>query len=295
MTQFAINFACSLPGEPGCGCQDGDFHSEFWFDGTRGEAEDEARRIHHEVYQGDFRWWLVKRNRAGAGAGSELSVLVDPTGRRATGVERRNVVHRDGLRHATVIILPVCEDSGEVVVQTRPEGKSGAGDEDFFGGHCTVDAPLAVNDIDIEDLALATAVEETNEELALRDPDGAPVTITTENAGQFLIQIGATGAFAWSSPANEERSTLYLLRIPRGGYRPRPMDDIDGRFVPVQWRTVDLGDLLDEFRGTMDQPRFADGAKRVLRYIDERPGAREQLREALAPDHASAQTLDRWS
>jgi len=55
---YVIHFACSYPGEPGCGCPDNNFHAEHEFYGTREQAEAEAARISIEKYRGDCVWWI---------------------------------------------------------------------------------------------------------------------------------------------------------------------------------------------------------------------------------------------
>lgn len=58
--KWTLLFACNRPGSgPGCGCPDNDFLGEHEFVGTISEAESEAKRISHEVYSGDFTWWVV--------------------------------------------------------------------------------------------------------------------------------------------------------------------------------------------------------------------------------------------
>jgi len=60
MTKYKISFACSPPGTPGCGCEDGDFLAEHGFDGSPEEAVKRAEIISWKKYQGDFRWWIVE-------------------------------------------------------------------------------------------------------------------------------------------------------------------------------------------------------------------------------------------
>jgi len=57
---YRIYFACSLPGEPGCGYPDNDFHAEHEFIGTPEGAIKEAERTSLQKYQGDFSWWIVE-------------------------------------------------------------------------------------------------------------------------------------------------------------------------------------------------------------------------------------------
>jgi hypothetical protein len=58
MTKYTISFACSRPGEPGCGCPDGNFLGEHGFEGTAEEAVREAQRLDWEKYRRDFSWWI---------------------------------------------------------------------------------------------------------------------------------------------------------------------------------------------------------------------------------------------
>jgi ADP-ribose pyrophosphatase YjhB (NUDIX family) len=57
--KWTIGFGCTQPGEPGCGCPDGDFYAEHEFTGPFNEAENAAREISREQYFGDFTWWLI--------------------------------------------------------------------------------------------------------------------------------------------------------------------------------------------------------------------------------------------
>ncbi len=59
MTKYKICFACTLPGEPGCGCPDNDFYAEHGFEGSAEEAVQKAESLSWENYSGDFRWWIV--------------------------------------------------------------------------------------------------------------------------------------------------------------------------------------------------------------------------------------------
>jgi len=60
MARYKISFACSLPGEPGCGCPDNDFYAEHGFEGSASEAIKRAEKISWEKYRGDFQWWIVE-------------------------------------------------------------------------------------------------------------------------------------------------------------------------------------------------------------------------------------------
>jgi len=60
MAKYKICFACSLPGEPGCGCPDNDFYAEHGFEGSAAETIKEAERVSWERYSGDFQWWVVE-------------------------------------------------------------------------------------------------------------------------------------------------------------------------------------------------------------------------------------------
>jgi hypothetical protein len=56
--RWKLCFACTLPGEPGCGCPDNDFYAEHKAAGTYEEAEALARELSWERYGGDFRYWI---------------------------------------------------------------------------------------------------------------------------------------------------------------------------------------------------------------------------------------------
>jgi hypothetical protein len=58
---WTIFFACTYPGEPGCGCPASNFLGKHTFVGAYEMAEAEAKRISYEVYYGDFVWWIEKQ------------------------------------------------------------------------------------------------------------------------------------------------------------------------------------------------------------------------------------------
>jgi hypothetical protein len=56
--KWRIGFGCTRPGEPGCGCPDGEFYAEETFDGSYGEGQAYSAQICRDRYSGDFVSWL---------------------------------------------------------------------------------------------------------------------------------------------------------------------------------------------------------------------------------------------
>jgi hypothetical protein len=213
----------------------------------------------------------------------ELIPLVEPKFT-LRGFAERKWAEAKGLAHLTTLLLPVFRDR-QVLIQIRPERKSFPGCCDIFGGHVTLDAALFSGllgePIDLERVVLLAAVREANEELRLIDTRGSTphqhVVIEDE-----LIRVGELGEFAWPASDNREFSTLYLVPI-RDNCVPAPMDDIDGRFVPVETETLCPEEIAEKYSSSKQEAmysrrvaadrgykrnreewQFADGAGRIL-------------------------------
>jgi len=48
---------------PGCGCPDEYFHGKHDFEGDLKNAIEEAKKISHNKYRGDFRWWITEKDK----------------------------------------------------------------------------------------------------------------------------------------------------------------------------------------------------------------------------------------
>lgn len=107
----------------------------------------------------------------------------------------------------------------------------------------------------------SAAIREANEELRMIREDGYPEVVK-----EHLLIIGDIGDFPWSGRQNVERSTLFVVKIPRG-CAIHPMDDIKGIFKPVETEFLTLDEVLEKYR--KKQWNFADGAERVLKRFNE--------------------------
>lgn len=182
------------------------------------------------------------------------------------GFAEKRWAEKNRLCHMTALLIPVrCEDH-TVAVQIRPEGASYAGYHDFFGGHVALDKEywglLLGEKVDVTALVWSTALREANEELRMINPDGYPEIITK----QHLTIIGDIGDFPWNGIHNVERSTLFLVKIPRN-CSIHPMEDVGGRNVKVKTEFFSLNEVMDKF----EEWDFADGAERILLRFKENP------------------------
>lgn len=186
---------------------------------------------------------------------------------------------RHGLCRLTTLLMPVRFDDGFIAVQTRPIGKSCAGMRDFFGGGVCLEKEswgfLLGRPLGIQSLFLSTAIRETNEELRMADSGGLLEFLNTENVNNYLFQIENVGSFPLR---REQRSTLYLVRIPRGS-SINPMDDVHGKFVAVKTEFHSLDAILQKY--DKQEWQFADGAGRVLRRLKEEGNLLRSVRELM--------------
>jgi hypothetical protein len=211
----------------------------------------------------------------------ELIPIIDPSLSEITimGFAERKAAERNNLVHLTTIIIPICAN-GLVQLQIRPLRKSYSGCRDFFGGHvsltghvigCLLGIPF-----DLEKFVTDAATREANEELRLHTlPDRLPCDI----APNSLVRVGKLGDFPCDIVGNRERSTVFLYRIPDNGTLA-PMDDIDGRFVPVETEFHTFEEIVarhkqnpqknptttrvDSYEANKQNWQFADGAGRIL-------------------------------
>lgn len=205
----------------------------------------------------------------------ELIPIVDFDTLELKGFAERKWVERNRLCHLTALLIPVrCED-GKVVLQIRPEGKSYAGCRDFFGGHVTLGkefwAFLVGQEFDLKPIVWSTAMREANEELRMTREDGYPEIITKEH----LTIIENIGSFPWIGKQTVERSTLFIVKIPHNCLI-HPMDDVNGKFVPVKTEFLILDEVLEKYR--KNEWKFADGAERILKRLSENKELLESVR-----------------
>ncbi|KYK28437.1 MAG: hypothetical protein AYK19_05725 [Theionarchaea archaeon DG-70-1] len=196
----------------------------------------------------------------------ELIPIVDEN-LKIKGFAEKRWAEKNRLCHLTVLLIPVrCEDH-KVAVQIRPKGASYAGRHDFFGGHVSLDKEfwglLLGEEVDVTSLVWSTAMREANEELQVTRADCYPEIITE----QHLTIIGKIGDFPWNGIHNVERSTLFLVKIPKG-CSIHPMEGAGGRSVRVKTEFFSLYEVMDKFEDHWD---FADGAERILlRFKEDR-------------------------
>ena len=205
------------------------------------------------------------------------------------GFAERKWSEQNNLCHLTTLLIPVSldQESGSKVVhiQLRDPRKSFPCCRDVFGGHVALDQEfwpfLLGQSFDLCDIVQTAAVREANEELRgmfVKDGQIHPWILTDND----VRRIGDVGQAHWNAQGNVERSTMFIVPIPKNG-SVHPMDDIDGVFVPVETETLDWDNVQSAFQANdqyayQDRTRatqagceenrrhwqFADGAARIL-------------------------------
>lgn len=196
----------------------------------------------------------------------ELIPIVDSKTLELKGFAERKWAEKNYLCHLTTLLIPVFCKDGRVALQVRPEGKSFAGCYDFFGGHVSLDEEfwkiLMGGKVDLHSIVWSAAVREANEELRVTKKDCYPEIITREH----LAIIGDIGDFLLSWDQNIERSTLFLVKIPRGCFI-HPMDDVKGKFVKLRTEFLFFHEIQEKY--ITGQWNFAAGADRILQRFQE--------------------------
>jgi hypothetical protein len=171
-------------------------------------------------------------------------------------------VHDAGLLHQGVLLLVHLD--GEVVFYRRHQLQTYPNKFDFFGGHTA----------DIDQSAFDTARREANEELQLY-AHGNRLHIPDH----WIHLIGDEHQFVWYAPNNRERSTLFVVEIPRHpGISLRISDEAaDGRSIVSipDYELDSLSNLLAAYKS--GEREFADGAERVMIEIARNLNVRAQL------------------
>ena len=166
---------------------------------------------------------------------------------RIRGLVQREWGERRELCHLTVLLIPVHSEGRKVLVQVRHREKSFPGCRDIFGGHVTAGSQfwtlLLGQGLGIDELVLASAVREANEELRVQREDGTPRILD----GRDLWRVGKTAEATWDGQGNVEKSTVFLVPL-RDGWAVWPMDDIRGRFERVETAWEELEYLGVQFR-----------------------------------------------
>jgi len=218
----------------------------------------------------------------------ELIPVVDDS-MKLKGFVERKWGEQQNLCHLTTLLIPVSQDqqSGSKVVhiQVRDCRKSFPCCRDVFGGHVALDQefwPFLLGEpFDLCEIVQAAAVREANEELRamfLKDGQIHPWILTEKH----VRRVGEIGQAQWKAAGNMERSTMFIVPIPKN-CSIHPMDDIDGFFVPVDTENLDWNKARSEFKGNeqyayrdrtkakhngceynRENWQFADGAARIL-------------------------------
>lgn len=225
------------------------------------------------------------------------------------GFAERDWAEAQNLVHLTTLLIPVVCDAGNkrsVVIQIRDRRKSFPCCRDVFGGHVSLDAefwPLLIGQsYSLDGIVRAAAMREANEELRLqRGRKHEPYDVTPDR----LAQVGAIGRARWNGPGNVERSTIYLVPIPKN-CRLCPMDNVGITFFQVKPEKHRWPDLRAKFNSNTQYAyknreqaaeagcaknrrswQFADGIARILvdspLFIKVDSAIRSLPRSAFAP------------
>lgn len=171
-------------------------------------------------------------------------------------------VHDDGLLHHTAILLVHIE--GQVVFYRRHPPQTSPNKFAFLGGHTA----------DVDASPMDTARREANEELKLfahgnrlRIPD------------HWIHLVGDEHQFVWNAPTNRERSTLFVVELPRHpGVSLRISDEgADGQCIVsiADYEVDSLSNLLGAYTSRLQE--FSDGAERIMIEIARNSELRTKL------------------
>ena len=203
------------------------------------------------------------------------------------GFAERKWAEENDLCHLTTILIPVIAEKNtedrSLVVQVRDERKSFPCCRDVFGGHVNLDNEfwpfLLGKPFDLSEIVISAALREANEELRLsQKEDCHPYDIKIER----IYRVGEVGEARWMAKGNNERSTIYLVPIPKN-CEIHPMDNVGKDFFSVATEKWKWEELRNKFftnkqyayrnrtkaekmgcNENKKQWQFADGIARVL-------------------------------
>jgi 8-oxo-dGTP pyrophosphatase MutT (NUDIX family) len=194
-------------------------------------------------------------------------------------------VHQQGLRHMTVQIILVAQDSGQkepkILLHRRSEHRTvGANRLDFCGGHVSFNDKYTSSS-EWDDPAFLTrvsydaALDEAKEELVC-DPK-------VEFDKNQLHLFGEIGEFEAETVGkdirrNVEFSSAFVLNIPKG-YVVKIREKVRGKDEEQIPEKYTLDELIEIFQETPDD--FADGAGRVLKKIFQSPSLKQNFLDLL--------------
>jgi hypothetical protein len=178
--------------------------------------------------------------------------VIEPDRNRFVGVEEKSTVHSAGMLHASVLTLVRHED-GRLAVYERHNGQSYPGCLDLLAsGH--------MEPCDFPD-PLSAAAREAEEELILLK-DGLRIVVDSK----WITPLAASFSLVSTDPHNNERSSVFGLRLP-GGVQVTGSDLTDaGDPVALIVRALTLEELLEQYN--RDPSKIADGLRRVLSELE---------------------------
>jgi hypothetical protein len=214
----------------------------------------------------------------------EIIPIVDYDTLEIKGVAERQWAEKQNLCHLTTLLVPIRASDGMTVIHQRPPYKTCPLHWDFFGGHVSLNQDswtcLIGHTLNVSSLVWETAIREVVEELRMLDQDGYPVIID----GSYLKMIDQIGAFPWRADGNVERSTLFLVRVPKG-CQIRPMDDAQGQFYRLKYEFLSLATAFQQYKDEKDQRGknrpFADGAERIFKRLFEETELLTQINDEI--------------
>lgn len=190
---------------------------------------------------------------------------------RIDGCATGNLVHRLGLLHTTVLLIPVTGDKEPMLLlhKRSPDRWISPGLWDVCGGHMAFDEKYFMDekwksDYNWEQAALDTAIREANEEIAFE-----PTFIFSSFHVQRFKPFGYFECRTTVSPTkqNNECSTAYFVLVPK--YRTVTIcdDDPKGDIRQLEVKKFTVSELFDSFKN--EPGLFADGIWRILNKVSE--------------------------
>jgi 8-oxo-dGTP pyrophosphatase MutT (NUDIX family) len=205
-------------------------------------------------------------------------------GIRFAGQQDRDVAHRDGSPHTTVLLVPVKQthrsENPRLVLHRRSASKRTSPDcLDFCGGHLVFAERFATVEpskvsYDLQAATVEAACREANEELHC-----TPIYRFT---AKDLHQFEGLGNFECRTKmalgSNVEYSTAFLIGLPTPVVRIYDTDE-SGREQELSLKEATVAEVLELF--ARDPGQFADGASRILNSVLNTPESAQKFEELL--------------
>ena len=179
--------------------------------------------------------------------------------------------------HTSVQLIPVLQGTHDILIHRRSANRhTYPNKQDINGGHVAFELGLMIGQSSLLEVVEQTALREAREEIWVA-VDGQPHILTEADVCRFT----QLGELAVDQPRNVEYSTAFVVFLPESADPDNQTVKLyDEGASPFACRRLPLDQVRDEYRA--DPEDFADGASRILSWLDSNPQCEQALLNTIA-------------